>query len=87
MTELDPRLLRQIKDAERKIQAILCDLVNDHPLEIDQVRVDTRNFPGIERLKPALREIGRVDPELGSWKQARQPTPLRIPAVGHRATT
>lgn len=33
-----------IVDAEKKIQAIILGLVNDHNLEIECVDVDTRNF-------------------------------------------
>ena len=33
-----------IIEAERKIQAVLLDLANNHGLQIDTVNVDTRNF-------------------------------------------
>lgn len=33
-----------ITAAEKKIQAIVLDLVNNHGLDIDSVTVDTRNF-------------------------------------------
>lgn len=40
-SEQDKALLRL---AEEKIQSILLDLVNEHGLDIDGVKVDTRNW-------------------------------------------
>lgn len=40
MAEVHPAII----EAEKKIQAIILGLANDHGLSIDHVHVDTRNF-------------------------------------------